>query len=135
MSAIVATLSLEASLTAARPLHGTGAIKGMAHITGGDITDNLPRVLPRGTDAIVREGSWDVLPIFRWLERAGGVPHEDMLRTFNMGVGLILVVSAGDADQVLASLAGEGRLIGAIASSSSPEPRVRYEGESHGLLP
>ena len=114
-------------LPVVRPLLGTGAIKGMAHITGGGITDNLPRVLPRGTEAVVRDGSWDVLPIFRWLERAGGVPHEDMLRTFNMGVGLILVVGAADADRVLASLAGEGRRIGTIASSSSPEPRVRYD--------
>jgi phosphoribosylformylglycinamidine cyclo-ligase len=112
-----------------RPLLESGAIvKGMAHITGGGITDNLPRVLPKGTEAVVRSGSWDVPPIFRWLERAGGVPREDMLRTFNMGVGLILIVGSGDTDRVLAALSGEGRVIGAIASASSSEPRVRYEG-------
>jgi phosphoribosylformylglycinamidine cyclo-ligase len=111
-----------------RPLLASGAIKGMAHITGGGITDNLPRVLPKGTEAVVRSGSWDVPPIFRWLERAGGVPREDMLRTFNMGVGLILIVGSGDTDRVLAALSGEGRVIGAIASASSSEPRVRYEG-------
>jgi cell division septal protein FtsQ len=76
----------------------------MAHITGGGITDNLPRVLPRGTDAVIRPGSWDVPAIFQWLERAGGVPREDMLRTFNMGIGLILVVAPADADRVLAAL-------------------------------
>ena len=103
-----------------------GVIKGMAHITGGGITDNLPRVLPKGTEAVVRSGSWDVPPVFRWLERAGGVPREDMLRTFNMGVGLILVVRPVDAAPVLASLGGEGRVIGAITSGPS-EPRVRYE--------
>jgi phosphoribosylaminoimidazole (AIR) synthetase len=81
-------------LPVVRPLLDTGRIKGMAHITGGGITDNLPRVLPRGTEALVRLGSWEVPPIFRWLERAGAVPQDDMLRTFNMGVGLILVVAA-----------------------------------------
>jgi phosphoribosylformylglycinamidine cyclo-ligase len=110
-----------------RPLLESGAIKGMAHITGGGITDNLPRVLPKGTEAVVRSGSWEVPPIFRWLERAGGVPREDMLRTFNLGVGLILVVGSGDAERVLASLSGEGRVIGAIASAPSSAPRVRYE--------
>ena len=111
-----------------RPLLDTGVIKGMAHVTGGGITDNLPRVLPPGTEAVVRSGSWDVPPIFQWLEREGRVPRADMLRTFNMGVGLILVVASGDADRVLASLSGEGRVIGDIRSVSSAEPRVRYEG-------
>ena len=111
-----------------RPLLDQQVIKGMAHITGGGITDNLPRVLPRGTEAVVRRGSWTVLPIFQWLERAGGVPAEDMLRTFNMGIGLILVVSPADADRVMSALAGEGHVIGAIASSSSSDPHVRYEG-------
>ncbi|HET7695469.1 MAG TPA: phosphoribosylformylglycinamidine cyclo-ligase [Vicinamibacterales bacterium] len=115
-------------LPVVRPLLESAAIKGMAHITGGGITDNLPRVLPQGTEAVVRLGSWNVLPIFQWLERAGGVPREDMLRTFNMGVGLILVVAPADAERALASLDGEGRVIGAIAASSSSEPHVRYDG-------
>jgi phosphoribosylformylglycinamidine cyclo-ligase len=85
-------------------------------------------VLPRGTEAVVRRGSWTVLPIFQWLERAGGVPAEDMLRTFNMGVGLILVAAPADADRVMAALGGDARVIGAIASSSSSDPHVRYEG-------
>ena len=103
-------------------------IKGMAHITGGGITDNLPLVLPSATEAVVRLGSWDVPPLFRWLERAGAVPREDMLRTFNMGLGLILVVAPGDADEAIGALRGAGepdaRVIGDIASS--PTPRVRY---------
>src|SRR5436190_2658640 len=97
---------------------GPGRIKGMAHITGGGITDNLPRVLPAGTDAMVRTGSWEVPPIFRWLERAGAVPREDMLRTFNMGLGLILAVASADADQAIGALRGAGepgaRVIGEI---------------------
>jgi phosphoribosylformylglycinamidine cyclo-ligase len=111
-----------------RPLLSSGAIKGMAHITGGGITDNLPRILPPGTEAVIRAGSWDVPPIFQWLERAGGVPREDMLRTFNMGVGLILVVAPADVDRAIAALPPDVRVIGAIAASGSSDPHVRYEG-------
>src|SRR3954471_11281724 len=84
------------------------AIKGMAHITGGGITDNLPRILPEGTDAIVHPDAWQTPPIFRWLQQSGSVPREDMLRTFNMGVGLILAVSAGDAGAVQQALREAG---------------------------
>jgi phosphoribosylformylglycinamidine cyclo-ligase len=115
-----------------RPQLPSGRIKGMAHITGGGITDNLPRVLPAGTEAVVRHGSWQVPPLFQWLQRAGGVPQEDMLRTFNMGVGMILVVSAADSTAALAALAAAGErgatVIGAIERSSASEPRVRYQG-------
>ncbi len=111
-----------------RPLLDEGWIKGMAHITGGGITDNLPRVLPQGMEAVVRLGSWDLPAVFAWLERGGGVPREDMLRTFNMGVGLILVVASADADAVTGALRAAGepgaRVIGGIAAGSAP--RVRY---------
>ena len=110
------------------PLLRRGLLKGLAHITGGGITDNLPRVLPDGTEAVVRLGAWDVPPLFRWLERSGGVPQDDMLRTFNMGVGLILVVSESDREPVMAALldAGErdARVVGEIRRGA--EPRVRY---------
>jgi phosphoribosylformylglycinamidine cyclo-ligase len=113
-----------------RPLLASGRIKGMAHITGGGITDNLPRVLPAGTDAVVRLGSWPVLPIFEWLQQSGNVPQDDMLRTFNMGVGLILVVAREHASAVVDALAAEGergaRVIGEIARSTGPEATVRY---------
>ena len=114
-----------------RPLLDAGRIKGMAHITGGGITDNLPRVLPQGTEARIRLGSWEVPPLFEWLQRAGGVPREDMLRTFNMGIGLILVVAPGDADEVIGALRGGGEagacVIGTIVPASPGEaPAVRY---------
>jgi len=120
-------------LPVVRPLLESVRIKAMAHITGGGITDNLPRVLPQGTDAVIRLGSWDVLPIFQWLARAGAVPQDDMLRTFNMGVGLILVVSAGDADGVIGALRAGGesgaRVIGTVApAADGRSPAVRYEG-------
>jgi len=111
-----------------RPLLSQRIIKAMAHITGGGITDNLPRVLATGTEAVVRIGAWDVPPIFRWLGAAGSVPQEDMFRTFNMGIGLILVVAPSDADRVVRAVADAGepsaRVIGEIVAGG--EPRVRY---------
>ena len=113
-------------LPVVRPLLGTGLLKGMAHITGGGITENLPRVLPEGCAARVRQGSWEVPPLFTWLQRAGGVPDDDMLRTFNLGIGLILVVSAGDADGVLARLRSAGESPVVIGDIVRGAPGVRY---------
>jgi phosphoribosylformylglycinamidine cyclo-ligase len=111
-------------LTPLRPIISGGRIKGMAHITGGGITDNLPRVLPHGTAAVVDVRTWDVPPVFRWLQRNGHVPIEDMLRTFNMGVGLILVVAREHAEQVIEQLAARGgrhaRVIGHIIAGEPP---------------
>ena len=67
-------------------------VSAMAHITGGGITENLPRVLPRGVTAVIEMGSWQVPPIFEHLQQLGNVPQEEMLRTFNMGLGMLLVV-------------------------------------------
>jgi phosphoribosylformylglycinamidine cyclo-ligase len=80
------------------------AIKGMAHITGGGITENLPRILPRGCQAHIRLGSWPVPGIFHLLQRLGSVRRDEMFRTFNMGIGFIVVVGKRDADAVLATL-------------------------------
>jgi phosphoribosylformylglycinamidine cyclo-ligase len=67
-------------------------VSAMAHITGGGITENLPRVLPRGVAAVIEYGSWPVLPIFAHMQALGNVPQDDMMRTFNMGIGMLLVV-------------------------------------------
>ncbi|MDQ2855330.1 MAG: phosphoribosylformylglycinamidine cyclo-ligase [Acidobacteriota bacterium] len=77
-----------------RPLEGlldSGMIKGLAHITGGGLTDNLPRILPAGTSATIDKGSWPVLPIYTLLQEIGNVPESEMYRTFNMGVGMVVV--------------------------------------------
>jgi phosphoribosylformylglycinamidine cyclo-ligase len=95
-------------LGAMRPLLEAEAIKAMAHITGGGITDNLPRALPAGLSARVRAGAWDVPVLFEWLQQAGQVPDEDMRRAFNMGIGLILVVAPERAAEVIAALAATG---------------------------
>jgi phosphoribosylformylglycinamidine cyclo-ligase len=79
-------------------------IHGMAHITGGGITDNLPRVIPAGCKAIIRRGSWPVHPIFKVLQDAGNVAEEEMLRTFNNGIGMILAVPPRVVEGVIARL-------------------------------
>jgi len=114
-------------LPVVRPLLATGMIKGMAHITGGGITDNVPRILPDGLHAEIDRTTWDVPAIFEWLQRTGGVPPEDMLRTFNMGIGLIIACGAEDGEALLAALASGGeagaRVIGRIESGGEG---VRY---------
>jgi phosphoribosylformylglycinamidine cyclo-ligase len=76
-------------------------IKGMAHITGGGIDGNLPRIFPKGTGAVLIEGSWPVHPIFELIRKTGNVPAEDMKRTFNMGIGYVLVVDEKNKDKTL----------------------------------
>ena len=95
-------------LRAVEPLLASGRIKGMAHITGGGITENLPRVLPDGLSFSLDRRSWTVPPIFAWLQAAGGVPDAEMFRAFNMGVGMILVCAPGDADGVIADVRAGG---------------------------
>jgi phosphoribosylformylglycinamidine cyclo-ligase len=106
------------------PLLDGGRIKGMAHITGGGITENLPRILPHGTAAVVDASSWEVPPVFRWLGEAGGVPIDDMLRTFNMGIGVIAVTSPTDAEPLIDELAARGghgaRVLGEIVPGEPP---------------
>ncbi len=82
------------------PLLETQVLKGMAHITGGGITDNLPRILPVGLGAEIRLGSWPVLPIFDYIQRKGEIEDAEMYRTFNMGIGMILAVSPQDLPAV-----------------------------------
>ncbi len=87
-----------------QPLLAKGWLKGMVHITGGGLTDNTPRILPRGCRAEVRLGSWPVLPIFDLIAKLGRVPQADMLRTFNMGIGMLLVVAERNLAAVTTAL-------------------------------
>ena len=77
------------------------ALKGLAHITGGGFVDNIPRVLPRRCDVIVRKGSWEMPPIFQVLQRHGNVPEPELYQVFNMGIGMTLIVAAARAEAVL----------------------------------
>ena len=110
-----------------RPLLRHRSLRALAHITGGGISDNLPRVLPRGTSAEVNLDSFRLPPLFRLLADAGRIAEGEMLRTFNCGVGLIAVVAARDERTILETLSGAFRL-GEVTAAADP-PRVRYRGQ------
>jgi phosphoribosylformylglycinamidine cyclo-ligase len=112
-----------------------GGVKGLAHITGGGITGNLPRALPVGLDAEVDLAAWKLPRVFQWLAREAGLPEAEMLRTFNCGIGLIVVADAAKAADIIGAFeeAGEQAFpIGALVPAGGPEPEVRYRGR---LLP
>ena len=89
-------------------LHAAGLLKAAAHITGGGLPGNLPRVLPAGLSARVDGSAWPTPPVFAWLAQAGGVATEEMLRVFNCGIGMVVVVAPDRADEALAMLAAAG---------------------------
>ncbi len=106
-------------------------LSAMAHITGGGITGNLPRVLPRNVQAVVQLGSWPVLPIFQYLARLGKIEVNEMLRTFNLGVGMILVVPSKNVRKLEAELKRRREkfhVIGRIEPMPPGRPRVVYTG-------
>jgi len=82
-------------------------IKGLAHITGGGFIDNIPRALPKSCDVVIHKGSWEVLPIFKLIERVGGVPEAELYQVFNMGIGMAVIVAGGQADAVLKYVRGQ----------------------------
>jgi phosphoribosylformylglycinamidine cyclo-ligase len=92
-------------------IRGTKAVKALAHITGGGFPDNIPRVLPKDYSAELDLAAIDVPPVFSWLARTGGVEPEEMMRTFNCGVGMVAVVAAGQAAQVAAVLQEAGETV------------------------
>ena len=108
----------------------TGAVKGLAHITGGGLTENLPRVLPDGVAAQIDLTAWTPPPVFAWIAEAGRVAEPEMLRTFNCGIGLVLICAADDANRLCADLAGRGedaRIIGALRDAEG-KPSVQFSG-------
>ena len=114
-------------LPVVRPLLDAGVVKGLAHITGGGITENLPRILPPGTSALIDRSTWTPNAVFRYMADLGGVPEGDMYRTFNMGIGLIVGCAADDADRATARLQehGESR-VAVIGRIVAGEPGVVY---------
>jgi phosphoribosylformylglycinamidine cyclo-ligase len=114
-------------LPVVRPLLEAGLVKGLAHITGGGITENLPRILPPGTAALIDKSAWTPNAVFRYLQRVGNVPEDDMFRTFNMGIGLIVACAPDDADRVTLMLqaAGETR-VHSVGRIIEGEPGVVY---------
>jgi phosphoribosylformylglycinamidine cyclo-ligase len=99
------------------PLDGLldrGVIKGLAHITGGGLTDNIPRILPEGTAVKINKGSWPMPPLFELLRRLGNVSEGEMYRTFNMGVGMVIICSPADAAAIESHLRDRGEACYAI---------------------
>jgi phosphoribosylformylglycinamidine cyclo-ligase len=108
-----------------------GGIKGLAHITGGGITENTPRALPQGLDAEIDLESWTMPGVFGWLARGGNIPAEEMLRTFNCGIGLVAVVDeehAGAAIEAFNAGGEKAQIIGALVAGNG-EAKVRYRGK------
>jgi phosphoribosylformylglycinamidine cyclo-ligase len=108
-----------------------GWVSSMAHITGGGITGNLPRALPPNVQAVVELGSWPVLPIFRYLAQLGRMERDELLETFNLGVGMILVVPARFISRVEGELKRRREkfyMIGRIERAPRGKPRVVYAG-------
>lgn len=116
-----------------RPLLEQGLVHGLAHITGGGITDNLPRILPDGLQAVIKVGAWEIPPVFRLLAEEGQVPEADMWRTFNLGVGMVLVVSPKNLEKALKSLRESGFPGFPMGNVIKGEKGVEYDHPPEGF--
>jgi phosphoribosylformylglycinamidine cyclo-ligase len=106
-------------------------VNAMAHITGGGLTENIPRVLPDGTKAVLDTKSWAFPPVFQWLQRGGNVDIREMYRTFNCGVGMVIAIPASEKDNALNILRNAGEnafVIGYIATANADEHQVELQG-------
>ena len=104
-------------------------IGGIAHITGGGVTGNLPRVIPKGCKAIIHKGSWDIPPIFSLLKEKGKIPEEEMFRTFNNGIGMILTVRSKEVEDILARLQTLGErafVIGEVGKTEREQETIEF---------
>jgi len=108
------------------PILGQGYVTGLAHITGGGLPDNLPRILPEGVRAAVRTNSWEIPPLFGYIGREGNVPADDMRRTFNLGVGMVLVVKPEGADAAISALRSRGERPWVLGELEAGERGVRF---------
>ena len=117
------------STNALGPLIGDPALHALAHITGGGLTDNLPRVLPQGHRALIDASTWQVPPVFERIRDLAGVAEPEMFRVFNMGIGMVAVVAAEQADALQSRLAGSVR-IGVVEGcpDASTAAHVAYQG-------
>jgi phosphoribosylformylglycinamidine cyclo-ligase len=102
-------------------------IGGIAHITGGGMVENLPRIIPKGYKAVVHRGTWDIPPIFSFLREKGNISEEEMLRTFNNGIGMILIVRTKETEEILGRLHSLGQkafLIGEIEKAEREQEAI-----------
>ncbi|MFK7995754.1 MAG: phosphoribosylformylglycinamidine cyclo-ligase [Granulosicoccus sp.] len=109
-------------------LLATHEVHALAHITGGGLTENLPRVLPENTEAVINRQSWQLPDVFQWLQNTGNISDQEMLKTFNCGIGMVIVVEQSNESEIVKTLQAAGEqafVIGRIESSQS-EAAVRY---------
>jgi len=102
-------------------------VKGMAHITGGGLVDNVPRVLPENTQAVLHRDSWQMPELFRWLQMKGGVADAEMVRVFNCGIGMVVIVSPSQADAAIKSLTAQGLkawIVGEVVERPKDAPQT-----------
>jgi len=106
-------------------------VHALSHITGGGLLENIPRVLPEGCKAVIDTRSWELPPVFQWLQSAGGVEPREMYRTFNCGVGMVIALPENQAQEAVAQLNAAGErafVVGRIAPAAGDEPRVELQG-------
>lgn len=103
-------------------------LKGLAHITGGGFLENIPRVLPEGVNVVIDEGSWPVLPIFELMQREGNISKDDMYRTFNMGIGMVIIVSEEQADAAARVFEANGEKAYRLGRVTPGERAVAFSG-------
>ena len=115
------------------PLLEAGLVHAMAHITGGGLTDNLPRVIPDGLRAVIKVGAWEIPPVFELLARRGGVPEDDLWRTFNLGVGMVLIVAPKQLEEVLRRLREAGCQGFPMGNIVKGERGVEYDHPPEGF--
>ena len=116
-----------AALAAHPHIEASGGIKALAHITGGGLLENIPRVLPDGLAAHLTHGSWPQTELFAWLQRTAGIDNTEMNRTFNNGIGMVVVVDAAKADAVAATLRASGETVytvGVIAAQAAGDNEI-----------
>jgi len=104
-------------------------VSGIAHITGGGIKGNLPRVIPRGCKAVIHRGTWEIPPIFTFLKEKGNIPEEEMFQTFNNGIGMVLIVKTKETEEILArlhSMAERAFVIGEIVKAEKEQESIEF---------
>jgi phosphoribosylformylglycinamidine cyclo-ligase len=97
-------------------------VKGMAHITGGGITGNVPRVLPENVTAVIDKSAWTLPPLFQWLQKEGNVADDEMHRVFNCGIGMVVIVDAADAAKATELLTAAGETVYALGRIEARQP-------------
>jgi phosphoribosylformylglycinamidine cyclo-ligase len=107
------------------PLLDSGKIKGLAHITGGGFLENIPRILPEGVSVEINRGSWPELPVFGLMQKLGNVSDTEMFRTFNMGIGMVIVVDRSDAPYILGNVKRSVSIGSVVAGDRSVD--VKYQ--------